>query len=415
MIVIPAQRSVAPEAELPLSRELQSPREAMAARLPRFVQPMLTWLTAKPAPGEAAPERSALAFVVGAIAWILAGCALTITPMLLDQPHFALWLLVPVGLTVTSCGLGLFQVVIFHHCSHGTVFSTREANRRAGRMISAFFLFKRFEDYQREHMTHHSAKKLLTEEDEFADFVLGLCGLEAGVPKRELWRRVIVNCISPRFHWVFLSRRIEKSMFTGDRAHDWMSRAMWAGMVGASVATGTFWLFLIAFVLPVTVLLQIATIFRILVEHSFPEAELIAQRDKEFVCHATCGVFPGRQPPLERATTLPGAFAWTLWWADMLTVQLFVRVFVLCGDAPCHDFHHRRPATKRWTSYIHARQQDLDNGSPGFPLGYFEAWGLLNAVDRSLASLAATAPATLGRAPKAEEGFAPGFARLQEG
>jgi fatty acid desaturase len=387
----------------------------MAARLPTFLQPFLTWLTAKPAPGEEAPERHPLAFVFGALAWIIGGCALTALPLLHGEPPLLMWLLLPIGLLCTSCGLGLFQVVIFHHCSHGTVFPSREGNRRAGRLISALLLFKRFEDYQREHMIHHSAKKLLTEEDEFADFVLGLCGLEAGVSKRELWRRLIVNCLSPVFHWKFLSRRIEASLFTGDAAHDWTGRIAWGGAILLSVATGTFWLFLLVWVLPVTVLLQIATIGRIIVEHSFPEAELIAARDKAFVCHASCGVFPGSQPPLEKANTLRGLVAWCGWWAEMLTVHLFVRLFVLVGDAPCHDFHHRRPATKRWTMYIHARQQDVENGSPGFPTGYFEAWGLVRAIDRTLASLAATAPATLGREPARPEpaiGFRP---HLQEG
>ncbi|WP_270933790.1 fatty acid desaturase [Falsiroseomonas oryzae] len=397
MLVLPTRLET--ELEQPFSRAEISPREAMAARLPAVVQPFLTWLTAKPAPGEEAKQRSAQSFVIGALAWMFGGCALTVLPFLMTEPMLAAWLLVPIGLTFTCCGLGLFQVVIFHHCSHGTVFATREANRRAGRLISALLLFKRFEDYQREHMIHHSAKKLLTEEDEFADFVLGLCGLEAGVSKRELWRRVALNCVSPVFHWRFFSRRVQASLFTGDTAHDWTGRVAWTVAIGASVATGTFWLFMLAWVLPVSILLQIATVFRILVEHSFPDAELIAARNKEFVCHASVGVFPGSQPPLERATTLTGAVAWTLWWAEMLTVQLFVRLFVLVGDAPCHDFHHRRPATRRWTSYIHARQEDLESGSPGFPAGYFETWGLMRAVDRMLASLAATAPETIGREP----------------
>jgi fatty acid desaturase len=415
MLVLPTPREAAHDSDLLLSRELPSPREAMAVRLPTFVQPFLTWLTAKPAPGEVVPERHPLTFVFGAIAWIIVGCALTVLPFLYGESPPAMWLLVPLGLLFTCCGLGIFQVVIFHHCSHGTVFATREGNRRAGRLVSALLLFKRFEDYQREHMIHHSAKKLLTEEDEFADFVLGLCGLEAGVPKRELWRRLIVTCFSPVFHWKFLSRRIEASLFTGDAAHDWTGRIAWGGAIMLSVATGTFWLFLLAWVLPVTVLLQIATIGRIIVEHSFPEAELIAVRDKNFVCHATCGVFPGSQPPLEKANTAAGLLAWSGWWAEMLTVHLFVRLFVLVGDAPCHDFHHRRPATKRWTTYIHARQQDLENGSPGFPTGYFEAWGLMRAVDRTLQSLAETAPATIGREPSVpatSAGFGP---RLQEG
>jgi fatty acid desaturase len=406
--------------DLPLSRAVVNPREAMAARLPRVVQPFLTWLTARPAPGEDMPQRSATSYVVGALSWMLLGVVLTVLPFILAAPPLAAWLLVPVGLTFTCCGLGLFQVVIFHHCSHGTVFATRDANRRAGRMISAAFLFKRFDDYQREHMLHHSAKKLLTEEDEFADFVLGLCGLEAGLSKRELWRRLLVNLVSPAFHWNFLSRRIKNSMFTGDAGHDWMSRGIWAALLVGTIATGTFWLFLLAWVLPVTVLLQIATVGRIIVEHAFPEAHHVAARDRDFVAHATLGVFPGSAPPLERASTAAGLLAWGAWWAEMLTVQLFVRLFVMVGDAPCHDFHHRKPASKKWTSYIHARQSDLDAGSPGYPAGYFECWGLIAAVDRNLASLAATAPATIGREPKTgrdrvEAGVVPAFdaARLQ--
>jgi hypothetical protein len=84
------------------------------------------------------------------------------------------------------------------------------------------------------------------------------------------------------------------------------------------------------------------------------------------------------------------------WWAEMLTWHLFVRLFVLVGDAPCHDFHHRKPATRRWTNYIHARESDLQAGG-GCQAGYFETWGLIRAVDRMLGSLAATAPATIGR------------------
>ena len=75
----------------------------------------------------------------------------------------------------------------------------------------------------------------------------------------------------------------------------------------------------------------------------------------------------------------------------MLTVHLFARVFVLVGDAPCHDFHHRRPASRRWTDYIHARQKDADNGCPTYPLGYIETWGLFEAIDENLASLSTAA------------------------
>ncbi|MDB5371709.1 MAG: hypothetical protein JWP04_351 [Belnapia sp.] len=377
--------------------EIEDPRTRMAGSLPGIIQPFLTWLTAKPAPGETPAERSATSFVASALGWTFGGCAVTLSPFILGDLSVLFWLLVPLGLLASCCGLGLFQVVVFHHCSHGTVFRTRERNRRVGRLISALLLFKRFDDYQHEHMLHHSPKKLLTEEDEFADFVLGMCGLEAGIPKRLLWRRVAWALVSPGFHGRFLLRRIRASLFTGDRAHDRVGRFAWTAAILLAAATGTLLEFSVAWVLPVTVLLQAATVLRILCEHRFPEPEMIAARDREFVCHATAGVFPGVMPPAVRATTPRGLLLWAGWWLDMLTVQLFVRLFVLVGDAPCHDFHHRKPATRRWTTYIHARQQDLDAGSPGFPAGYLENWGLLSAIDQNLGSLANTRPESIGR------------------
>ncbi|MBI0434630.1 fatty acid desaturase [Roseomonas sp. KE0001] len=370
----------------------EDPRAAMAQRLPAALQPFLTWLTAKPAPGEAAREIPARRYVAGGLAWMAAGCALSATALLAALPWPVALLMLAAGLTATSSGLGLYQVVIFHHCSHGTVFRSRERNRQVGRLVSALLLFTRFEDYQRDHMMHHSANKLLTDEDEFTGFVFGVCGLEPGVPKRELWRRVVMNLISPAFHARFLLRRVKAAMFSGDRQHDWMARAGLALPLLVAAATGAWGAVLVAWFLPLTILLQIATVFRILCEHRFPDVALIEARGKAFVCASTVGVFPGALPPEAPATSLRGALAWTGWWARMLTAVLFSRVFVLVGDAPCHDFHHRRPATRKWTDYARARQQDEDAGSPGFPMNYSENWGLIHAVDRNLATLAATPP-----------------------
>lgn len=363
------------------------PRVRMFARLPATVQPFLTWLTARPAPGEEMPQHSPQRFVWAALGWITGGVALSAAA--LYMPVVPAILLAVMGLLFTCCGLGLFQVVIFHHCSHGTVFATRERNRLVGRLISSLLLFKHFDAYQHEHMLHHSANKLLTEEDEFADFVFGMCGLRPSMSKWQLWRLVLGNLVSPRFHTRFLSRRVNASLRSPDRTHNIVGATFWCGGFALATATGTLPVFLFAWVLPVTVLLQIATVFRILCEHRFPEPEVIAARGKTFVCDATTGVFPGSMPPDRNARNLAGVLAWAAWWTDMLTLQLFVRLFVLVGDAPCHDFHHRRPATKRWTSYIHARQQDADAGSPGWPCNYHDIWGLFRAVDHNLATLSA--------------------------
>lgn len=372
--------------------ERDDPRARMAERLPAVLQPFLTWMTAKPAPGESLREVPAMRYVLGGLASMGIGCALSAAAVIFSMPLALAAVLLFLGLTATSSGLGLYQVVIFHHCSHGTVFRSREQNRRVGRLVSAFLLFTRFEDYQRDHMMHHSANKLLTDEDEFTDFIFGVCGLEPGVEKRELWRRILVNLVSPVFHARFTLRRIRAAAFGPDRAHNWMARAGLAAPLVLAAATGGWVPVLVAWFLPLTVLLQIATVFRILCEHRFPDVALIQARGKAFVCASTVGVFPGAMPPAATADSLRGALAWTGWWARMLTGALFARVFVLVGDAPCHDFHHRRPATRKWTDYSRARQEDQDAGSPGFPVNYTENWGLIHAVDRNLATLAATPP-----------------------
>ncbi len=358
------------------------------------LQPFLTWLTARPRSGEPVIERSPLFFVTVATLQTCLGVLLSALAMHLPLLGCACFLFI--GLILASAGLGLFQVVVFHHCSHGTVFKSRDTNILIGRLISALLLFKHFDIYKAEHMLHHNHKKLLTEEDEFADFVFGMCGLEPALSKRELWRRVLTNLVSPAFHGRFLVRRVRAAWFSHDRKHNTIGIAFWAALAGTAAATGHFTAFMVAWVLPVTVLLQIATVFRILCEHRFPDPEMILSRGKDFAAHATAGVFPGSAPPAIAFRSAEGVAQWLAWWADMLTVQLFVRLFVLVGDAPCHDFHHRRPASRKWTSYIQARQLDVDAGAPGFRTFYQETWGLFRAVDENLASLSRTPRGVVG-------------------
>jgi fatty acid desaturase len=375
----------------------EDPRALMALRLPRVVQPLLTWLTARPAPGEpnGAKKITATAYVWGALALAVVGVVLSAATafLLLRCAGFtldgrlALISLLGVGLLLTTSGLGLFQVVVFHHCAHGTVFRSRERNRNVGRLVSSLLLFKHFDHYQKEHMLHHNANKLFTDDDEFTDFVVGICALAPSMSHRQLWRRLLVSLVSPWFHGRFLYKRMLGSLNSHDRLHNSVGLGFLGALGLGGVLAHALVIVLIAWVLPLTVLLQIATVFRILCEHRMPPAQVIAARGKVFVCQATAGVFPGAAPPDARAGSLAGLAAWTLWWADMLTVQLFVRVFVLVGDAPCHDFHHRRPASKRWPNYIHARQDDADAGCPGFPLNYIESWGLFRAIDENLRAM----------------------------
>lgn len=372
------------------------PRAEISVRLPAVVQPFFTWLTAKPAPGEQAKPRSPLLYVFAAIALTLGGCALTCLAMLNIPKSAALaYLLIPAGLIATTSGLGLFQVGIFHHCAHNAVFRTPKTNRMAGRLISALLLFKYFDSYKHDHMLHHNPGILFTMEDEFSDFIVNICNFSSGLSRAELWRHLVVMLISPVFHARFMYRRIRGSLRSENRRHNLLGIMFWTLLLAGSVPAHLIFVLAVAWVLPVSVLLQIATVFRILCEHRVPAMEVIEERGRALVCQATAGVLAGGKPPA-RDLPLPRAIvAWSLWWANMLTVQLFVRVFILVGDAPCHDFHHRRPG-QRWTNYIHARQADMDAGSPGFPFNYTETWGVFRAIDENFVALS-RAPATLLR------------------
>jgi len=368
------------------------PRADMAARLPAQIQPFLSWLTAKPAPGEEAVPRRPTAYVIEAVMLVLLGCVLSVLALTwFSIGSLAFWPLLAGGLLATTSGLGIFQVVIFHHCSHGTVFPTRQQNRFAGRLVSAILLFKHFDAYAREHMVHHNANKLFTMEDEYTDFVVNICDFSTSHSRGQLWRRLLVLLVSPAFHMNFMNKRVRGSLRSPDRRHNLLGISVWSGLFLAALAGHMVVAFCIAWVLPVTVLLQIATVFRILCEHRLPAPEVIAGRGRNLVCQSTAGVFAGMRPPARGLTRVAAASAWAMWWANMLIVQMFVRLFVLVGDAPCHDFHHRRPG-KRWTDYSHARQADLESGCPGFPLNYVDTWGLFRAVDENFIAMAA-APA----------------------
>jgi hypothetical protein len=283
--------------------------------------------------------------------------------------------------------MGKLQAVVFHHCAHGTVFRERSTNRRVGEAISILLLMKHFDVYQHEHMLHHSPNKLLTHEDEFTQFIMNLAGLRPGLPKADLRRRVLISFISPFFHLRFLLARFSSCLLSHSTSHNLIGCAAWGGLFYGVWLTGTWTELAVVWLFPVVVLLQIGTALRTLCEHRFPEPEVIEARGKTFVCLATAGVFPGAPVPEQSAATPGGLIAWIGWWSEMLTIHLLSRVFVLVGDAPCHDFHHRRPASRRWTDYIHARQKDADSGCPTYPLGYIETWGLLEAIDENLDSL----------------------------
>ena len=364
-------------------------REEMARRLPRAVQPFLTWLTALPAPGGSYRQRTPRHHIAAAFAWLVAGTAISAAAVMQGGGLLAL---LPFGMVATTSGMGLLQAVVYHHCSHGTVLATRRANLAMGRFISLLLLIKDFDVYQKEHFRHHSPKRLFTDDDEFLSYLDRFIGIGPGMSRHESRRRVLKSFVSPVFHVRLLTARLAGCLVTCKAADRAARLVFWGSVLLASYWVGAVVPVLVAWFVPAIILFQIATSLRVLAEHRFADGDVMALRDRRFIGRTTAGVFPGAAVPGVAASKMAAVADWTIWWFKMMTVHLFSRVFVLVGDAPAHDYHHRHPGSRDWPSYIHARSRDRALGCPGFPVDYIGTLGLFRAIDENLASLANERP-----------------------
>lgn len=363
-------------------------REFLADALPGAVQPFLTWLTAKPSDAERCRARGPIYHVWTAFIWVGAGVAASVLAV-----SGGGWLLalLPPALVATTCGLGKLQAVVYHHCAHGTVFEARAANFWMGEFISILLLIKRFAAYRREHLRHHFAKVLLTEEDEFLQFLQERLGMRAGMRKAVLRRKMLVSLVSPVFYAQSLVGRAKGCFLSDEPVVNALAMAAWAAAAAGVTYFGVWWEFAVIWLIPVVVLFQAATMFRVLCEHRFPGPERIARRDARFICESTVGVIPASPPPPAR-NGFAGLWGWLGWWTKMLTVHLFSRIFVLVGDAPAHDYHHRNPSSRKWANYIFERHRDARAGCAEYPVNYLEYWGLFRAIDDILETLSRLPP-----------------------
>ena len=366
-------------------------RDAIAASTPLIMQPFLTWLTACPVDGETHRERAGSYFVWVACTQLICGIMLTLMAF-----HFS----IPVGLAVYTLGvilitaaLGLFQVSVFHYCSHRTAFQSNSMNINVGRIISALCLLPDFYHYQSRHMRHHSHKVLLTDEDEFIEFIVNMCDLKPGVSKNKLWIRVLLAIISPYFHIRFAFTRF--SLATGNlkTKRGCAVAIVWLCTLMAVYLTGFFEYFTACILFPLVVTFQITIVLRTLCEHHIPEEPEVCGRSRTFSDQATRPVFAGVVPPSRALQGTRKTLAWIIWWFHMITIQLLFRVVVLVGDAARHDLHHARPSNRDWPNYMRDRYPSRQDKS--HPISE-ETWGIFATIDACLTSISVSKKIPIG-------------------
>lgn len=349
-------------------------------RLPACLQRMLTWVTTVPILGQDV-KRTSFYQTITAFLSLITGL---LGSMIILKENFYLFL--PFSLLITVSGMRKLQVVIYHHCSHGSVFHSRLANAILGEMISILLVIKDFRTYKQDHMAHHNSKKLLTTEDETSQDLAEI-GLMPGVPKHILWQRLILSFVSPFAQVRSFLNRIRLCFLSLHLIHNLCAIAFWASIISIIYYFKFLSIFIIVWIFPLTFLYHISRILRLLAEHKWPAQEIMRSRGLLFICVTTIAVFNGEALPGKTGRVLYDYYQISLWAVRMIFIHLFARVFVLVGDTPCHDYHHRRPSSREWSSYIDARQKDKMTGCLGYPINYSEVWGLFNAIDNNLQSL----------------------------
>lgn len=375
----------APAPEGSTEAHMPSIRESMRV-LPGFVQPFLTWLTGRPLAGEKPWQLNWKHHLASAVLSVVFGVSLSV--LAVTQLGWWLILLYP-GWLLTTHSVRKLRAVISHQCSHDNFSGNQKLDSFIGEATSVVFLTQSYSAYAHEHIQGHHSKKHMTLEDPTVVFIFMMLQGRAGLSKEELWRRFYRAAFNPLFHLRFIWTRLS-SAFRGRPLHLQAAIVLfWGGLITLTAITGQWPLFLFAWVVPLTVVLQISECYRLAGRHIFPSD--LSLRSREVLASYTNGIFLGDRTPSREMPILRRMGAWAWWWMRIAFVHLPGRLLVIVGDAPAHDYHHRFPKSPHWANYIHAREEVVHDPPSNWPL-LTEVWGVSAAVDACFESLSNANP-----------------------
>ena len=297
-------------------------------------------------------------------------------------------MLIAPGWLLSVHGSRKLRAMILHQCAHGNFVRKKAVDATLGRTIAMLSFSQEYFDYKQEHVVGHHSSRHMSIEDPTVQYLVLRMGARAGMSREQLWRRLFRTLLSPSFHVKTMYRRFA-SHFRGTAKSYRLAFAALLVAQAVAVTLLRLWpVFLVAWVIPLGVLFNLAVALRVATEHHFPPAgmDLDAMEKSSRTARFTHGIFMGEAVPEPHGNRVVGLARWARWWFRMLFVHLPARLFVMEGDGPCHDFHHRYPRTVDWPNHVFARQQDLTSAG-GEKDPYTEVWGLFAAIDAVFLSL----------------------------
>jgi hypothetical protein len=318
--------------------------------------------------------------LLSTIFFIVAAAALHITLLRSSETAriVAGYVFTPIFAICSAGSWRKLQVVYAHHAIHETFFQrTNRFNDLIATILTILALVSNEDDYEREHFDHHRRSIFTTLRDADAS-LLYTFGVRPGRPiealRRALWRTLV----SPGFHAHFLIARIRSNLRRPLAAR--LAALAWMAVMFVGLPVWFGWLpVALAIWLPLIAIYQMSALLQFATEHTWLQGPLSIDGMDEYAarCH---GRFCGEQVPgADGARATFGA--WAGWWCRMLIVHFPVRLCILVGDMPAHDWHHLCSVVKHrpseWISAIYERQRAIDSGdSAGMETR--ELWGYAN-------------------------------------
>lgn len=357
-------------------------------RFPGWSQHFWTWYTGQALSGQqplfSLSWKSYLAIVHLAF---FAGLGLSVSA--LGGTVGVWWYLPGVALTIWSSRSMI--LVVAHQCIHRRFSGRPRLDQFIGEWVTVLSVFQDLGEFKLEHIdAHHRPGIFATQNDPPMQVLEGL-GLRPGMSRSSLWRRTWWVFLTPGLYIKGAWSRIRGNLLAGSllRRLGFLAWAVLWLAIAWLLPHGPL-IFLAGFVLPVIVAAQLSALLDKLGEHAWLTEPDPRHGARHFHVAASwarlCGdPLPPRDLPAARSIA-----AWSKWWFRLAFYHCPARLFVVVGDLPSHDYHHRFPNRSDWLVAAYARQQEVDAGN-GPP--FVEVWGLGAAMDRCFQSLAAHGPA----------------------
>ena len=368
------------------------------ARFPGWTQPFWTWFTGKALPGQSPLFRHAWwSYLIMTQLAFFGGLALS--SVAIATLHAGWPLALVAGWALTLWAARAMILVIAHQCIHRGFTGDAQLDDAISEGVTLITVFQDGEAFKQEHCrNHHNQRVFATAQDPPVQVLEGL-GFRPGMTKQALWRRAWLVFVSPRFYLAGAWSRLRCNLVSGRwrRAGFFLWAAFWLS-VPAWAPNG--WAILtFAFILPVIVWAQLSALLDKLGEHAWLTPADPAHGARWHHVSASWARFCASALPDPDLGPMKAIGPWAWWFVKMAFYHLPSRVFVLVGDLPNHDFHHRYPRSPDWMIAPYARQRDIDAGRDGGP-PYREIWGMGAAIDAVFESISAAEPQP-GRAPAA--------------